>query len=145
MAEDTPSSNSNQEREALDLNFELRRILSNSYNYVLGQQATQSFSAITYEELANEQIERIEGAGTPVRPNELERLTRIEREVVSLVEQVREIPPDQFILRDEAADVNTPPGRVRKSTASPRLVKQAGAPPGEGQRYGKDYPCHYLR
>jgi|SRR5690606_15383009 len=109
MAEDTPSSNSNQEREALDLNFELRRILSNSYNYVLGQQATQSFSAITYEELANEQIERIEGAGTPVRPNELERLTRIEREVVSLVEQVREIPPDQFILRDEAADVNTPP------------------------------------
>lgn len=107
MAE-TPTSTSSQEREAQDLNFELRRILGNSYNFVLGQKATQSFSAITYEELAQEQITRIEGAGTPARPNELERVNRMEQELVDLVAKVRDIPPDQFLLRDSTTDVNTP-------------------------------------
>lgn len=105
---DTPTSTSSQERDAQDLNFELRRVLGNSYNFVLGQQATQSFSAVTYEELAQDQITRIEGPGTPARPNELERVNNMEQDMLEFLEKVRDIPPDQFLLKDSTTDVNTP-------------------------------------
>lgn len=104
---DAPSQEENRERDALDQNFELRRILGNSYNFVQGQQTSQSFSAITYEELADKQIERIEGAGSPGRPNELDRLTRMEQELTELVAHVRNLPPEDFLLKDPDRDVNT--------------------------------------
>jgi len=103
----SPSSEAAQDQQSLDLNFELRRVLSNAYSFVQGQQATQSFSALTYEELADEQIERIEGAGTQLRPNEFDRIDQMEQELLKLVEQVRNIPPEQFLLSDPEKDVNT--------------------------------------
>lgn len=107
---DAPSSKSNQESSALDLNSRLRKAMSNAYALVVGSQATQSLAALTYEELADAQIERIEGPGTQARPGELERLARIERDFLSAVEQIRKIPPDRFLLHDESSDVNTDPG-----------------------------------
>jgi hypothetical protein len=98
-----------QERDAQDQNFELRRILNNAYSFVQGQQTTQSFTALTYEELADRQIERIEGAGSPGRPNELERIDKMEQELIQLVAQVRSIPPENFLLKDADRDVNTAP------------------------------------
>ncbi len=105
---DSPSQQSNQEAESLDLNTELRRVINNSVGSVLGRQTSESFFALTYEELADQQIERISGKGTATRPNELERVNRIEQEMLSLVTQVRNIPPEKFILSDSSQDVNTP-------------------------------------
>lgn len=105
---DSPSQQSNQEAESLELNTELRRVINNSVGSVLGRQTSESFFAVTYEELADQQIERISGKGTATRPNELERVNRIEQEMLSLVAQVRNIPPEKFILSDSAQDVNTP-------------------------------------
>lgn len=105
----SPSSEAAQDQTSLDLNFELRRVLNNAYGFVQGQQATQSFSALTYEELANDQIERIEGPGTTLRPNELDRIDKMEQELLKLVDQVRTIPPENFLLSDPAKDVNTSP------------------------------------
>lgn len=105
----SPSSEAAQDQTSLDLNFELRRVLSNAYSFVQGQQATQSFSALTYEELANDQIERIEGPGTVLRPNEIDRIDHMEQELLNLVEQVRTIPPENFLLSDPEKDVNTSP------------------------------------
>ena len=97
------------ERGSQDVNFELRRVLNDGYAFVLGRQATQAFGALTYEELADRQIDRIEGGGTLLRPNELERIDRMEQDLLDLVEQVRSIPPERFILRDPERDVNTEP------------------------------------
>jgi len=105
---DSPSQQSNQESDSLDLNLELRRVINNSVGSVLGRQTSESFFAVTYEELADQQIERISGKGTTTRPNELERVNRIEQEMLSLVEQVRNIPPEKFLLSNPEQDVNTP-------------------------------------
>jgi hypothetical protein len=105
---DAPSNQENQEAQALDQNFELRRILNQALGAVQGRQTTESFFALTYEELADQQIERIEGKGTTTRPNELERINQIESDLLNLVSQVRNVPPENFLLSDRSRDVNTP-------------------------------------
>lgn len=107
-AEDAPSRLAAQEGAKQDLNFELRRIIGRAYALVQGRRASESFFATTYEELADQQIWRIEGPSTAARPNELERIDAIEREYLSAIEQIRDIPPEQFLLSDPARDVNTP-------------------------------------
>ena len=95
------------EADSLDLNFELRRIVGRAVGFVQGRQATESFFALTYEELAQAQIDRIEGVGFAGRPNELERIDSIENELLGAVEQIRSIPPENFLLADPDKDVNT--------------------------------------
>lgn len=108
---DSPSQQANKEAPSLDLNLELRRVLNQSIGAVLGRQTTESFYALTYEELADKQIERIEGKGTSTRPNELERVNKIESDLLNAVAQIRNIPPENFLLSDPARDVNTPVDR----------------------------------
>jgi hypothetical protein len=105
---DAPSEQQNEEIQAQQRNDELRRILNNSYAFVQGEQNTQAFSALTYEELADQQIEAIEGAGTEARPTELERLDKMEDAFLSIVSEIKAADPSQFILRNQNTDVNTP-------------------------------------
>lgn len=83
-------------------------MLNQSLGAVQGRQTTESFFALTYEELADQQIERISGQGTATRPNELERVNRVEQDLLNAVAQIRNIPPEQFLLSDSTRDVNTP-------------------------------------
>lgn len=103
-----PSQQANIESESLDLNTDLRRVINNAVGAVQGQQTTESFYAVTYEELADQQIARISGPGTTARPNELERVDKIEQEMMALVQQVMNIPPEKFLESDPSQDVNTP-------------------------------------
>lgn len=105
---ESPSTEYNQESASIDQNEKLRRVLNQALGAVLGRQLTESFSAITYEELASAQIARIEGVGTAVRPCELEQVDRIEADLLNLVEQVRNRPPEDFLSSDASRDVNTP-------------------------------------
>lgn len=105
---DSPSQQSQQESEGLDLNFQLRLVINQSLGAVQGRQTAEAFAAITYEELANQQIERITGPGTTTRPNELERINKIESDMTNAVAQIRNIPPENFLMRDTSRDVNTP-------------------------------------
>lgn len=83
-------------------------MLNQAVGAVQGRQVAESFFAVTYEELADQQIERIEGKGTTTRPNELERLDKIESDLLNAISQIRDIPPENFILADQTRDVNTP-------------------------------------
>lgn len=105
---DSPSAQSNQEAAKLQQNDEYRRIINQSLGAVLGRQTTESFYALTYEELCEAQIKRISDKGTDVRPSELERVDRVESELLNVVEQLRKLPPENFLLKDVARDVNTP-------------------------------------
>jgi hypothetical protein len=104
----SPSQQSQQESNGLDLNFQLRLVINQSLGAVQGRQTAEAFAAITYEELASQQIERITGAGTTTRPNELERVNKIESDMLNAVQQIRNIPPESFLLNDPSRDVNTP-------------------------------------
>lgn len=84
-----------------------RRAFENAYAALLGQQNINSFAAFTFEEAVDQQIERIEGKGTTIRPNLLVRVDRIESQLLQAVEEMRKVPPDQFIERKPEEDVNT--------------------------------------
>lgn len=89
-------------------NLELRVAISNAYAAVEGQKALQSFSALTFEELCEAQIQRISGADTPERLNELNRVQRILKGVQDAVSKIKALPPEAFAKPDAGRDVNTP-------------------------------------
>jgi hypothetical protein len=88
-------------------NLEIRESLNNAYAAVEGQKAVQSFAAFTFEDALDLQIERIEGADTELRPNELHRVDKIESNVVSAVAKVKVMPPSAFVEPRDDRDVNT--------------------------------------
>ncbi|OGF52926.1 MAG: hypothetical protein A2Z21_01840 [Candidatus Fraserbacteria bacterium RBG_16_55_9] len=84
-----------------------REALNNAYAALLGQQNIQTFSAFTFEDALDQQIKRIEGEGTKLRPNLLERTDNIYKSLVAAVEQIRQIPPEDFLDPDSKKDANT--------------------------------------
>lgn len=89
-------------------NLELRRAINDAYAFVEGQKLVQSFSAVTFEELLDQQIERIEGASSTKRPNELDRIDKIEQDVIAAVDKIKKLPDDAFKKTPEENGVNTP-------------------------------------
>lgn len=98
-----------QEASQQRANLEQRQALNHAYAALEGQKSVQSFSAFTFEEALDNQIELIEGSGSKLRPNLLDRVKRVEEEVVKAVEVLKKIPPEQFVQADGEKDVNTNP------------------------------------
>lgn len=84
-----------------------RRALNNALGALLGTESNKTFQAFTFEEAMDLQIERIEGEGTTLRPNLLDRVDRIEQEVIKAVEELKQVPPEAFLEADPEEDVNT--------------------------------------
>jgi len=95
MAEAT-ASDKDQQAEQQDEALRLRRQFSEAYAALLGTQTARDFSRYTFEEALDQQIERIEGAGTSLRPNLLDRIEKIKQNVISAVRQTKEMPPESF-------------------------------------------------
>lgn len=89
-------------------NLELRKALSDAYSAVEGQKSVQSFNALTFEDLVDQQIERISGKDTQARPNDLNRIQKVLANVVDAVAKIKAMPPENFAKQDEQRDVNTP-------------------------------------
>lgn len=101
------AKNNSDNDQAQSQNLELRRALNDAYAFVEGQKATQTFAAFTFEDALDQQIERLSGADTDVRPNALHRIDKIENGVVQAVERIKSMPDDAFAKRDDEKDVNT--------------------------------------
>lgn len=91
------------------LHLDQRRALNNGYAALVGQQTTQTFLAFTFEDAVDLRIEAIEGAADQLRPNLLDRVDRVENELLAAVEKLKEVPPEQFLNADPDRDVNTDP------------------------------------
>jgi hypothetical protein len=103
---DTPKDKGQTESEQ-DLSLRLRRQLSNAYASILGEQTAKDFSAFTFEEAVDAQIERIEGEDTEMRPNLRNRVLKIKNETLKAVEEIKNMPPEAFIEKKEDEDANT--------------------------------------
>lgn len=90
-------------------NLELREALSDAYSSIEGYKAAQSFGALTFEDLADQQIARISGPDTDSRPNELNRVQRVLNNVLQAVTKIKALPPESFAKPDPSRDANTPP------------------------------------
>lgn len=98
----------NEEQRIQQLHLRQRRAINNAYASLLGEQNTQTFAAFTFEDAVDLQIELIEGdTEGQLRPNQLERVARIEGELLQAVELLKKIPPEQFLESNEDRDVNT--------------------------------------
>lgn len=89
-------------------NTQLRRDLQNVYASLLGEQTSKGFAAFTFEEALDAQIERVEGVSTKIRPNELDRVARIEDKAVQAVNKLKDLRPEEFTESDQDDDVNSP-------------------------------------
>jgi hypothetical protein len=104
------SSGNSQDDPALqEQNLELRQAIGDAYAAIDSAKTTQTFAAITFEDLLDQQIERISGASTQLRPNALDRITQIVNNVQSAVTKIKALPPEQFQQSDPSRDVNSPP------------------------------------
>jgi hypothetical protein len=90
-------------------NLQLRVALSDAYAAVEGAKTVQTFNAITFEDLAQQQIQRISGPDTQTRPNELNQVKAILNNLTNAVAQIKALPPESFADQDASRDVNTPP------------------------------------
>lgn len=88
-------------------NLAIREHLNDAYAAVEGQKAVQSFAAFTFEDALDLQIERISGADTDMRPNELHRVDRVESNVLAAVAKVKALPANAFVEPRDERDVNT--------------------------------------
>jgi hypothetical protein len=102
------NANSKDDPRLQAQNLELRVAISSAYAAVEAQKAIQSFSAITFEELADAQIQRLTGADTPERLNELNRVQRVLTNIKQSVAKIKALPPEAFAKPDSKRDVNTP-------------------------------------
>lgn len=100
-----------QEFQQQQAHISQRRAINNAYAAILGERTTQTFAAFTFEDAVDLQLERIEGGSDPLRPNELDRVDRIESQLIQAVAQLKEVPPEQFLAFDAGKDVNTAEGQ----------------------------------
>lgn len=92
-----------------DLAFQLRRSVNNAYAFVRGREAASSFLTLTFEDLAAAQVERLSGKGAnPTRPNEIDRIKKIEADIISAANQIKQTPADSVNPQNNETNVNTP-------------------------------------
>jgi hypothetical protein len=103
------ASNSQDDPQLQQQNQNIRVALSDAYAAVQGDATSQTFNAISFEELANAQILAINGPDTQSRPNQLDAIQQVVQNLTTAVQQIMSAPPDKFLEPDESRDVNTPP------------------------------------
>lgn len=89
-------------------NLQLRTALNDAYGFIEGQKSVQSFAAVTFEELADQQINTLVGPDTESRPNAYNRISKISTAVQQAVAKIKALPDNAFVTADPSTDVNTP-------------------------------------
>lgn len=85
------------------LNLQMREVISRAYTFVRGRQYTETVANITYEELLDAAIDRIEGTKgrSDVRATKLDRVDKIKQEISQAVDTVKSLPPNHWQLQNE--------------------------------------------
>ena len=96
-----------QEQQQQRNNIKLRAALGSAYAALEGSKFTSSAAAFSFEEAVSQQLQRLEDPGTTLRPSELERIDKVEQDLLKAVEEIKKIPPEDFLTRIPSRDVNT--------------------------------------
>ena len=107
MAKGTAQDPSNPTSD--DLNQQLRQDINDAYAFVQGARTTQTFSALTFEDLMAAQIQTLTAPGTALRPNPLDRVNAIAGRTQDAVAKIKALPDTFFTPRDNTDSTNTPP------------------------------------
>lgn len=85
------------------LNLQMREVIGGAYAFVRGRQYTETVANITYEELLDAAIDRIEGVKgrSDIRGTRLDRVEKIKAEISQAVDTVKSLPPSQWQLQND--------------------------------------------
>lgn len=99
MATKTKTKASTSKKQ-VRLNLKMREILARSYAFVRSREYTETVANITYEELLDKAIDRIEGTKgrSDVRSTRLDRVQKIKNEIEEAVKTVQKQPPGYWAL-----------------------------------------------
>jgi enoyl reductase-like protein len=99
MATKTKSKASTKAKQTR-LNLKMREVLARSYAFVRSREYTETVANITYEELLDKAIDRIEGTKgrSDVRSTRMDRVQKIKNEIESAVDTVKKLPPSYWAL-----------------------------------------------
>lgn len=104
--DNAPGSPTDQQQQ--QQNLDLRTAISDAYAFIEGQKSVQSFSALTFEDLVDQQIELISGQGTTLRPNMLDRVAALQTNLQNAITKIKALPANAFATPDPKNDTNTP-------------------------------------
>jgi hypothetical protein len=92
-----------------DANTNIRVSVDNAYGFIKGMETTTSFYAVTFEEMVQQQMDRLTGNNLGGR-SAIERMTKIRNELTGAIQAIKSIPPDQMFSQEDnnATCVNTP-------------------------------------
>lgn len=96
------------EEEAREARQRYREAVANAVGALRSQEINRSFASFSLEEAIDQQIERIEGEGTPTLPNLLTYVDRIKSDLDGVIDGIKETDPDLFRQSDPTQDANTP-------------------------------------
>jgi hypothetical protein len=87
------------------LTVELRRILGEAYTFIRSRQLTDAISTISYEELLELAIRRVEGTDgeSMVRTPKIKRVQQIKTELLATVDTVMKVPPEHWAIETDEA------------------------------------------
>ena len=83
-----------------------REVVEKAYGAVLGSQFQQGLLAFSLEQAVAEQLQRIDGDGTALRPTEKQRVQKVAGDMRQLLTQLSE--DEQQAKRKPRNNVNTP-------------------------------------
>lgn len=85
------------------LNLRMREIIGRAYAFVRSREYTETVANLTYEELLDAAIDRIEGTKgrSDVRDTRLDRVMKIKEEISQAVETVKSQPPSAWALDND--------------------------------------------
>jgi hypothetical protein len=77
----------------------MRQYIADAYSFVRGAQFTKSSANVTFEQLIDEALDKIEGTNnvSSARPCKLDRIKAIKENLSSAVEQVKAAPPEAWV------------------------------------------------
>jgi hypothetical protein len=102
MATDAAATNAQDADQAKS--DELKRSVASAYAFVVGQETTESFAAVTFEELLTQQINRISEKGTDIRPNVLDRIAKVKNDIITAATTIKNLPSDFFKRHSDLED-----------------------------------------
>jgi hypothetical protein len=108
MADGQSKQDVSAERKKQADQMKMRRALDDAYGALEGQKNIQSFTAFTFEEALDNQIERISGTSSRLRPNELDRVSKVRENLTEAITAIKKAPPESFLPVSSTRDVNTP-------------------------------------
>ena len=108
MATSTSVSAQQQDQNAA-MNQNMRQIVNDAYAFVRGCDYNQTIANLTYEELLDAAIDRIEGTSTSTgnaRSTKLQRIAQIKSNISTSVDTIKSKPPSAWVANN--ADVVQP-------------------------------------